>query len=111
MVRICKAETRVGEAVKIVFQLPQHIRDEQLIRSFISYFNCGAVCRSGDAFVYRVEKFLDIKNIIIPFFNKHQIQGVKHLDYMDFCKTAQLIYNKSHLTPTPAVVRGLRDYL
>ena len=98
LIRTFKAGTNTGEAVKLVFQLTQHVRDEQLMISFIDYFNCGNICKSRESFVYRVEKFSDIQNKIIPFFNKYQIQGVKHLDYLDFCKTAELIENKSHLT-------------
>ena len=119
LIKTYKAGTKTGEAVKLVFQLTQHVRDEQLMRSFINYFNLsprpgcarpkgsllilrrrisGNVYKSRESFVYRVEKFSDILNIIIPFFNKYQIQGVKHLDYIDFVKTAELIENKAHLT-------------
>ncbi len=98
LVRTYKAETRTGEAVKIVFQLGQHVRDEQLMRSFINYFNCGNVYKSRESFVYRVENFSDIKKKIIPFFDKYLVEGVKRLDYLDFCKVAELIDNKSHLT-------------
>lgn len=35
LIRIYKAQTKTGEAVKLVFQLTQHVRDEQLMRSFI----------------------------------------------------------------------------
>ena len=98
LVRTYKAGTKTGEAVKIVFQLAQHVRDEQLIRSFINYFNCGIAYKSEEAFVYRVEKFSYIKKIILPFFDKYQVQGVKRLDYLDFCKVAEFIDNKSHLT-------------
>lgn len=88
LIRIYKAQTKIGEAVKLVFQLTQHVRDEQLMSSFIKYFNCGNICKSRESFVYRVDKFSDIEDKIIPFFNKYKIQGVKLLDYIDFCKTA-----------------------
>jgi hypothetical protein len=45
-----------------------------------------------------ITKFSDIFNIIIPFFDLYQIQGIKNLDYLDFKKIALLIENKSHLT-------------
>ena len=35
---------------------------------------------------------------IIPFFEKYPIKGVKALDYADFCKVAELMKNKAHLT-------------
>ena len=98
LIRTFKAGTKIGEAVKLVFQLTQHVRDEQLMRSFIDYFNCGNICKSRESFVYRVEKFSDIENKIIPFFNKYQIQGVKHLDYLDFCKAVDIIKVKGHTT-------------
>jgi hypothetical protein len=39
-------------------------------------------------------------NIIIPFFNKYPIQGVKSMDYADFCKIAAppLMKDQAHFT-------------
>lgn len=34
---------------------------------------------------------------IIPFFDKHPIFGLKHLNFLDFKKTAYIINNKEHL--------------
>lgn len=85
-------------AVKLIFQLTQHTRDEQLMRSLIEYFDCGNLYKDREAFEYRVEKFSDIENKIIPFFSKNRIHGVKFLDYLDWCKAAEFIKNKAHLT-------------
>jgi hypothetical protein len=60
--------------------------------------NCGNLYKNRDAFEYQVDKFSDIQNKIIPFFNKNRIQGIKSLDYQDWCKAAELIKNKAHLT-------------
>ena len=55
-----------------------------------------------NASFYRVTKFDDIVNKIIPFFKKYLILGVKALDFADFCKAAELMKNKAHLgAPTP----------
>jgi len=40
-----------------------------------------------------------ITNIIIPFFVKYPLVGAKRQDYLDFCKVAELMKNKAHLTP------------
>ena len=69
--------------VRLVFQLTQHTRDEQLMRSLIEYFDCGFIRQNKDAFIYRVQNFSDIENKILPFFSKHRILGVKFLDYQD----------------------------
>jgi hypothetical protein len=31
-------------------------------------------------------------------FNKHKIEGIKSLDFQDFCLAVKLINNKAHLT-------------
>src|SRR5215468_4552711 len=85
-------------AVTLVFSLTQHTRDEQLMRSLIEYFNCGYLYKDKEVFEYRVDKSSNIENKIIPFFNKNRIQGVKYLDYLDWCKAAKLIKIKTHLT-------------
>lgn len=67
------------------------------MKSLIVYFGCGYIYKSNDAaFVYQVSKFSDIYDKIIPFFNKHQIQGVKLMDYR--CQVAELMKNKAHTT-------------
>lgn len=66
--------------------------------SLIKYFNCGKVYQNRNAVDYRVEKFDDIVNKIIPFLKKHWIEGVKAQDFKDFCRVAELMKDKKHLT-------------
>lgn len=49
-------------------------------------------------FEYRVTKFFDIENKIIPLLKKYSILGVKSKDFEDWCKVAELIKTKKHLT-------------
>ena len=44
-----------------------------------------------------IVKFSDIKEKIIPFFEKYQIKGTKYNDYLKFKEAALLIKNKEHL--------------
>jgi hypothetical protein len=84
MVRIINSPSRrLGFQIQLVFQLTQHLRDEQLMRSLIEYFDCGGVYINKEVYRYEVSKFSDIYGKIIPFFNQYQIQGVKRLDYQD----------------------------
>jgi hypothetical protein len=48
--------------------------------------------------VYIVYKYSKISDNIIPFFDKYPLQETKLLDYKYFCKIADLIGEKSHLT-------------
>ena len=82
----------------MVFQLTQHSRDEKLMRSLIELLKSGKIYKNRDTFDFRVTKFDDIVNKIIPFFKKYPILGVKALDFADFCKAAELMKNKAHLT-------------
>jgi len=68
------------------------------MKSLIDYFKCGNLYIDREVVIFRISKFSDILNTIIPFFEKYPILGVKSLDLNDFCKVAQIIKNKNHLT-------------
>ena len=80
------------------------------MRSLINFFNCGEVYKKGETFHFQVSKFDDITQKIIPFFpscktfsglagrKKYPIHGMKALDFHDWCKAADLIMDKKHLT-------------
>ena len=87
-----------GFKVFLIFTITQHYRDEKLIRSFIDYFHCGKVYKKGDAYDFRVTKFSDFIEKIIPFLQKYPILGKKALDFQNLCKVAELINKKAHLT-------------
>lgn len=97
---IYKSKTKLGEAVKLTFQITQHNRDEQLMKSFIGFFGCGRVATRSNVMTvdFIVTKFGDLTDKVIPFFKKFPVIGVKSKDFVDFCKAAELIKNKSHLT-------------
>jgi hypothetical protein len=70
-----------------------------------STLNCGIVSKhSNNTVVLSICRFKDIYNKIIPLFNEYKIRGVKNLDFQDFCKIAEIIYKKAHLT-----LEGLKE--
>ena len=89
---------RLGFQVQLEFKLAQHSRDEQLMRSLVDYFDCGNVYFYSEAIDYRIRKFSDLTDKVIPFFQKYPILGVKVKDFEDFCQVAELMQNKAHLT-------------
>ena len=90
---------RLGFQVRLAFELAQHSRDEQLIKSIINYFDCGKIYKKNKkVFNYRVVKYSDLENKIIPFFLKYKLEGVKYKDFQDFLQIAELMKNKVHLT-------------
>lgn len=69
------------------FLVTQHIRDTELLKKFVDYLGCGYYSiRSSNPMAgdYHVSSYQDIIKKIIPFFDKHPIQGTKFLDFCDF---------------------------
>jgi len=86
-VNITKSNTHSpGYQVRLRFQLTQHCRDEQLMKSLVEYFDCGNLYfgNTKEAVDYCVEKYSDLTEKIIPLFDKHLILGVKYQDFEDF---------------------------
>jgi len=40
--------TKTGEAVRLVFNIAQHVRDEQLLKNIINYLGCGRYSHSSN---------------------------------------------------------------
>lgn len=88
-----------GFQVKLLFILSQHERDKELLDGFMDYLGCGGVYKNKDVFEYRVSKFSDIEDKIIPFLKNYPLEGVKSLDFDDWCLVARIMKDKKHLTP------------
>ena len=92
-------KNKIGYAIQLIFKLTQHKRDKELLELIAKFLNCGSVYfHSENAFVFTVSKFADIIKKIIPMFKIHPIQGIKQLDFQDFCKVAVLIDKGKHLS-------------
>lgn len=90
---------KTGYQIRLDFSIIQHRRDKNLIESFIPYFSTGGTYENKECIKYLASKFLDIQGNIIPFFQKYPLQGDKLSNFYNFCKVAELIDKKSHLTP------------
>ena len=62
--------SKLGISVSLIFQITQHVRDESLLTSFISYFGCGKLVKIAgeDKVNYHVTRFSEIYDKVIPFF-------------------------------------------
>jgi len=67
------------------FRLVQHSRDKLLMQVINKYLNTGNIYNYSEksAVVLEIVNFSDISDIIIPFFEKYPIIGIKQLDYLD----------------------------
>lgn len=48
---------------------------------------------------YHLRGINEIRNILIPFFTQHKLQGKKGKDFKLFCRAAEVFARKEHLTP------------
>ena len=86
LVHITKSLQGKLDVVSLSFKVSQHLRDEQLLRSFISFFGCGLFnhhSQKNESGVFIVRKFSDISEKILPFFSSHKIEGIKREDFED----------------------------
>lgn len=92
---------RLGETCQLNFNVTQLASNRIILDALYEYFNCGHVVinnRNNNTLMYRVRDFNDLTNIIIPFFNQYFMIGCKQLDFLYFCKVADLMKVKAHLT-------------
>lgn len=119
---IKKSDTSVSNRVSLRFSINLNIRDAEVLKGLVIYFNtlnhkCTVikgnlnqenqyVSKSYNTVSFAITKTSELIEIIIPFFEKYPIQGVKSLDFEDFKKVAMLIDSKEHLT-----IKGLNRIL
>lgn len=68
------------------------------MKSLVNYFGFGKAYTYKNYTEFKSRSFTDNFEKVIPFFHKYSILGVKSLDFADWCKVAELIYNKAHLS-------------
>jgi LAGLIDADG endonuclease len=90
----------IGYKVYLRFRITQHAKDSKLLELIIKYLGSGRLEKYNRGSVVNlvIGKFSDLNQIIIPFFNKYPLCGIKHYDYQDWCKITNLITEGKHLT-------------
>jgi hypothetical protein len=76
----------------------------------VKALNCGHIYKKRNTVDFYVSSFKDIMNIIIPFFDKYPLRGIKILDYKDFYKVALLMKKKQHITAEGLIlIKKIKD--
>ncbi len=92
-------EMTSGFQVLPEFTVVQHQRDIQLLHALKKFFGCGVVRRNhAERMAYRVRGLDHLKDVIIPFFDKHPLKSKKRIDCIKFRKVLQLMTKGRHLT-------------
>ncbi|PQE31508.1 LAGLIDADG endonuclease (mitochondrion) protein [Rutstroemia sp. NJR-2017a WRK4] len=83
-----RATLNFGLSKELQLMFPEtipHKNDEVLLTAIKEYFNCGYcyLRKQENTIDFKVTKFSDVNDIIIPFFINNPILGVKSLDFKD----------------------------
>lgn len=101
---IRKTTGKLGYKVYLRFRVTQNQRDFQLMVLMVNYLKAGRLEKSRSTLNLVIGNFSDLNRLIIPFFNRYPIIGLKHLDYLDWCQISNLIASGSHRT-----IEGLEE--
>jgi len=82
------------------FSISQHKRNRGILYKIKDYFRCGTIRpnRKDNTYKYEVRSLQDLKNIIIPHFQKYPLQTTKRIDFEIFTKVIQIMEEGRHLT-------------
>ena len=108
---IKKSDGSLSHRVSLRFSINLNIRDAEVLKGLVTYFKTlnkplNEIKAQEDQQVYKsnrtvslaITKTSELIEVIIPFFEKYSLQGLKSLDFADFKKVAMMISAKEHLT-------------
>ena len=87
------------------FVVAQSVASRDALEELVSVFGCGRVYvnkRHDDhreqLALYSVKKFADLRDIIVPFFQEHQLRTSKRENFEKFARVLRLMEERKHLT-------------
>ena len=90
---------KLGVQVLPEFTVVQHVSDIQILHALKAYWKCGQVrVNHGDRMCYRVRGQKHLREIIVPFFEKHKLKTKKRIAFERFRDAILLIEKGEHLT-------------
>ena len=104
-ITINKNSDRLPE-IRLIFEIELREDDEPILREIQKVLGCGNIYRLDyeryakwrPHVKLKVSNFNDISQKIIPFFTRYPLQAKKRLQFRQFCRVAELIKDKQHLT-------------
>jgi hypothetical protein len=94
---------KTGYQVLPSFVVSQSKRSYHVLYGLKNFFQTGVVRKESNrkgetGRQYRVRNFNDLRQIIIPFFEKHSLKTSKKIDFVKFRYVCFLMARKEHLT-------------
>jgi hypothetical protein len=81
------------------FKISMLANETPLLNMVKSFFGCGNIFIRKDGNVsFEVKDMYSINKYIVPHFCNYPLRGTKHLDFLTFKKSVDIINSKKHLT-------------
>jgi hypothetical protein len=97
--------TALGWQVQPEFSVVQSVRSSQVLEELAEMFGCGHVTNNrrhdnhrSDLCRYRVTRLIDLRDVVIPFFQTHQLRTSKRKDFEKFVDIVALMQLGLHRT-------------
>ncbi len=92
--------------VRLLFEVELRADDLEILKRLKTTLECGNIYKLDymryqkwkPHCKYKVSNIVDITQKVIPFFKKYPLQAKKKISFKSFCKAAELITAKMHLT-------------
>lgn len=93
--------------VRLIFEIELREDDKAILQQIKTVLGCGNIYQLNyerynnwrPHVKYKVSNFADIAGKIIPFFQRYPLQAKKQIQFKKFCRVAEMIRSKEHLTP------------
>lgn len=95
---------------KAQFMITARKDEQDLFERIKEFFSCGNTYKQLDSEIhYCVSNIDDLKNIISPFFKKHQLQGKKKHDFVLWAEAINILYKNKRQKAN--VRKGVKGFL
>ncbi|HXN54427.1 MAG TPA: LAGLIDADG family homing endonuclease [Mycoplasmatales bacterium] len=83
------------------FKIIQHKKDIQLLYAIKKFFRYGSISsnisENSSIFEYKIRKFENLRDVIVPFFEKNSLLTKKKFDFISFRKVILIMEREDHL--------------
>jgi hypothetical protein len=95
----------LGWQVQPSFSVVQSASSRDVLEGLVRFFGCGKVSvnhrhdnHREDLTRYEVTRFSDLRDVIVPYFQEHQLRTSKKVNFAKFVKVLRLMEERKHLT-------------
>ena len=93
------SEMKFGHQILPELTVVQHERDINLLHRLRSSMKCGVVRKNhGDRYCWRVRDIKNLAEVIVPFFEKHNLKTKKAIEFKKFAWVVKKMCKGDHLT-------------